>query len=232
VRLWATRFVLTSALGLAASLSIARAASADTGPKPADPAASPTPDAPYPPPAKRAPPPDNSISYANPHPYPTLAWAVLQLVPSPEVGFGRFRRIDGDSDERVIQATWGLRWQLTPVLWSFGVNRRVSGWRFLVVDPIARMSGSIAFEQHVEYFGGYVDRVLLRPAVNLTLPVLHRGEYLAVSMGTSVYRYDDTFRVAYDVGAYVFFGLFGVQATVAPTHDALTTIATFRIRYF
>ena len=170
-------------------------------------------------------PPDRSYTYSSPRPYPTIAWFAVQLVPSPELAIGEDPR--GET-----KTAFGLRWQLTPALWSWGVHRRVSGWRFFVVDPLARVSGSIALEQHVEYIGGHADRLLLRPGVKATFPLAHRGEYLAFSIGTSVYRYDDRARVAYDAGLYTLWGMVGAVATIAPEHRALTTIATLRLRYF
>lgn len=169
--------------------------------------------------------PERSYTYQQARPYPSAGWLLLQLVPSPELAIGK-----NPLGETKTQL--GFRWQFTPVLWSWGVNRRVSGWRFFVVDPLARVSGSIALEQHLEYVTGHVDRVLVRPAVAATFPLWQRGEYLAFSIGTSVYAYDDRMRLAHMAGVYVFSGTLGLVATIAPAHDALTTIATLRIRNF
>jgi hypothetical protein len=179
-----------------------------------------------------APLPDTSLGYHQPLPRPTLAWALLQLVPSPEVAFGRQRHIGptGSVDDGA-RAAFGLRWQVTPVLWSFGVHPSQSRWRYFVVDPIARHSGSLELSTSVEYIGGHLDGVLVRPGLRAYLPVAQRGEYLSVSLGTSVYAYQG-FRVAYDVGAYVLGGTVGLQMTVAPTHAPLAAIATLRLRYF
>jgi hypothetical protein len=184
------------------------------------------------PPVRQAPPPDRSLGFLRSTPRPTPAWAILQLIPSPELALGRQRRIDpaGVVDGSVSTA-FGLRWQLTPLLWSFGVHRSQSRWRTFVVDPFARQSGSIELSTSFEYIGGHVDRLLARPGLRAYFPIAQKGEYLSVSLGTSVYRYDGL-RVAYDVGAYILSGLFGVQITVAPTHDALAAIATLRLRYF
>lgn len=181
---------------------------------------------------RRAPQPDESFGYQRTMPSPSLAWAVLQLVPSPEIAVGRQRAIDpaGNVDS-TPSTTWGLRWQLTPLLWSFGVHRAQPRWRTFVVDPLARHSGSLELSTSFEYIGGHVDLVLVRPGVRAYLPLAHKGEYLSVSLGTSVYAYDGL-RVAYDVGAYILSGIFGVQVTVAPTHAPLAGIATLRIRYF
>ena len=85
---------------------------------------------------------------------------------------------------------------------------------------------------HLEYVFGHVDRMIVRPGVRAYFPLVERGEYLSASIGTSTYAYDDKMRVAYDVGAYVLYGIFGVQATIAPDNGPLTAIGTFRIRYF
>lgn len=188
--------------------------------------------APIDPDVRQVPLPDTQLTFHSPVIYPTFAWAVTQLVPSPELAIGRQRHIDVDGSVDSSPSTaFGLRWQVTPVLWSFGVHRSQSRWRYLVVDPIARQSGSLELSTSIEYIGGHVDRLLVRPGLRVYLPVAHRGEYLSVSLGTSAYRYDGL-RVAYDVGAYILAGMLGFQVTVAPTHDPLAAIATIRLRYF
>ena len=196
----------------------------------AEPAAADSP-VPYPPPSPRViPPPEQSFTYAQPQPYPSLPWTLLQLLPSPEVAAGQVRA--SGASELTTRTAFGLRWQLTPILWSFGANRHVSRWRFLVVDPLARHSGSIEVPLNLEYVFGHVDRMIVRPGVRAYFPLLERGEYLSVSLGTSTYAYDGKMRVAYDVGVYFLYGIFGVQATVAPDNGPLTAIGTFRVRYF
>jgi hypothetical protein len=178
--------------------------------------------APYPPPVpKEVPRPDGSFSWAEPQQRPTFGWFVTQLVPSPQLAF-----------DRDANTAFGLRWQVTPALWSWGSHRRITGWRFFIVDPLARHSGSLAFETHIDWFGGHVDRLFARPALKATFPLLHRGEYLSFSLGTSVYRFDDKAHVAYDAGIYTLAGFLGLQATYAPYHAPITAIATLRIRYF
>jgi hypothetical protein len=176
--------------------------------------------------APRLDPPQTPYRYQQPYPFITPAWFLTQLIPSPEVAVGEDAKTNG------TKAAFGLRWQLTPVLWSWGVHRRLSGWRVLVVDPLARMSGSLALESTFEYIGGHVDRVLARPGVKATFPLFHRGEYLAFSMGTSVYTYDSKAFVAHDVGLYMLWGLLGVNGTYAPEHKIMSTLFTLRIRYF
>lgn len=223
-RLGTVLFLSTLGLGLGLVVGPGSALAADP---PADRAAPADPHIPYPPPSPRVvASPDATYSYAEPQLYPTLPWTMLQFLPSPEVAVGRA------SEAAKTEAAFGLRWQITPIVWSWGTNRRISRWRFLVVDPLARHSGSLEASGTFEYIFGHIDRWIARPGVRAYFPLLQRGEYLSASIGTSIYSYDDKLRVAYDVGAYVLFGLFGIQATIAPDHGPLSAIGTFRIRYF
>jgi hypothetical protein len=189
---------------------------------------------PYPPPSPRViPQPDRAFTYAQPQAYPSFPWLALQLLPSPELAVGQVRETSANgASELTTKTALGLRWQVTPFLWSWGTNRRVSRWRFLVVDPLARHSGSIEVPLNLEYVFGHVDRMIVRPGVRAYFPLVERGEYVSASLGTSTYAYDEKMRVAYDVGVYFLYGIFGLQATVAPDNGPLSAIGTFRIRYF
>lgn len=228
----AARFALPAALGAALVLSASSAAAdgdADVDRKPGPDRLNPYP-APQP---KISPQPERGYVYTQPLAYPSLLWIGTQLLPSPELAFGQLHEPGplGSTEER-SKTAFGLRWQIAPVVWSWGVNRRTSRWRFFVVDPLARHSGSIELSGTFEYIWGFVDRMLVRPGVRAYFPIAQRGEYVSVSLGTSTYAYDDKMRVAYDFGVYTLAGLFGLQATVAPYHGPLTTIGTLRIRYF
>ncbi len=162
----------------------------------------------------------------DPLPYPTLAWIVPQLIPSPEL-------LTGTDGSRA-----GLRWQITPVLFSFGLNRRVTPWRFLVADPLSRQSGSIELFFSPEYVvagSGMHDVLLARTGVRSYFPLIQRGDYLSVSVGASHFLYEGRSAAAIEGGAYVASGVFGVQLTYSPTRvarEGAEWIVTLRIRYF
>jgi len=147
----------------------------------------------------------------------SLEWALPQLLPSPELGIGQ----DG--------ASFGLRWQLTPVLYSFATDARLDRWRWLMVEPIVRQSGSIELYVSPEYlasrFGG---RVGLRSYFGL----IGRGDYLSVSIGSSYFRLGSEDGVSYEGGAYILFGALGLQLTYSPGFDAASWVTTLRLRYF
>jgi len=184
-------------------------------------------------PGKTIPQPDAGYTWESPSYYPSLAWTLTQFIPSPELGIGRVRVIDPNGVATTeTDVSFGMRWQVTPILWSWGTNRHINRWRYVVIDPLARNAGSIAFDTKLEYFFGEVSRFIVRPGVHATFPLWQRGEYLSASLGTSIYQYDDTMRVSYDGGIYALFGIVGAELNYAPTNAALRYVATFRIRYF
>jgi len=162
---------------------------------------------------------------AEPEPRPTLVWILTQLVPSPEVAAGR----DSAGTESV---RFGLRWQVTPILYSFGINPRLSPWRALVVEPIVRQSGSIELFFSPELFVGGLDSPLLRGGVRSYFPIVAKGDELSVSLGTSYTYVSGRSGVAYELGVYVLYGTLGIQVTYDPGPSAEQWITTLRFRYF
>jgi hypothetical protein len=153
---------------------------------------------------------------------PSLEWAVWQLVPSPQLGVG-----DG--------ARFGLRWQLTPLLYSFATDARLDRWRWLVVEPIVRQSGSVELFVSPEYLaldGGAAARFGVRGGARAYFGLLGRGDNLSVSLGASYYHFRDAEGLAVEAGAYVLFGGLGLVVTHSPGFDAAPWLLTLRLRYF
>ena len=185
-------------------------------------------DAPEPPPPPRAP--IVGLSPPRDEPYiaretsiaPTLTWLLTQVVPSPEVLIGS----EG--------ARFGMRWQVTPLLYSFGIHRRLSPWRTLVVEPIVRHSGSLELFVSPEWVADHGGSMWLDVGVRSTIPLLHRGEYLSASLGVAHTAFQGQSAVRYEAGAYVVFGVVGVVVSVSPTPSLapLSTALTLRLRYF
>jgi hypothetical protein len=154
---------------------------------------------------------------------PTLAWGITQLVPSPEIAAG------GGA------ARFGVRWQLTPVLYSWGMNRKLSPWRFFVVEPLTRQSGSIELYFTPEYlFYGRTlgEGLIARTGIRSYFPLLERGDYLSVSVGASHVYFDGKNGAAVEGGVYALYGTVGVEVTYSPSIEPAEWIATLRIRYF
>ena len=147
----------------------------------------------------------------------------MQLVPSPELVV--------QDDE----TAFGARWQLTPVLYSFGIHRSQSPWRALVVEPIVRQSGSVELYFSPEYIAlgdDLSERFGTRAGLRSYLPVVERGDYLSLSFGTSALRFQGETSVAYEIGAHMLFGFLGTLASYSPTPEGGRFISTLHVRFF
>jgi hypothetical protein len=158
-----------------------------------------------------------------PRPVPTLPWIGTELLPSPELAAG-----DGPR--------FGLSWQLTPILYSWGLNRRLDPFRFFVVEPLTRQSGSLELFASPAYLAngsGARDHWFGRVGARSYFPLVQRGENLSVSLGSYYLRNfagDDG--AAYEAGAYVLYGFIGVRFAYAPGFAPARYLTTFSIRVF
>jgi hypothetical protein len=166
-----------------------------------------------------------SHAHADRVPTPTLPWAVTQLLPSPGL---RIRTKDGD-------VAFTLRWQLTPLLWSFGVRDEVTPWRSLVVEPLVRYGGSVELFVAADYVGrGYIeDRFGFRGGMRIYVPLLQHGENLAFSLGASYSYLAERHGLGLEAGVYVLYGVLGLQVQYTPPIDAPSALGiTLSVRYF
>lgn len=152
-------------------------------------------------------------------------WSAAQLVPSPLLVTGK-AHVGG-----------GMRWQLTPLLYSFGIAERPL--RAFLVSPIARHSGSVELHVSPEWAccaPNDQSSWLVRAGVRLYLPLLEHGEKLSWSLGSSYYRAAGAGAgaggMAADLGIFTFNGVFGLNVTVSPWLTRREVITTFMIRLF
>ncbi|AGP42406.1 hypothetical protein [Sorangium cellulosum] len=153
----------------------------------------------------------------------TVPWLLVQLVPSPELWIGPG------------EAHFGVRWQVTPLLYSFGMNRKLSPWRAFVVEPLTRHAGSLELFGAPEYIarpGAFGERWIFRGGVRAYFPLLHRGDYLSCSLGGSAIYARERLGASYEAGVYTLFGALGAQVTTTPTAALRSTTITLSIRYF
>lgn len=158
-----------------------------------------------------------------PIPTPTVAWAIGQLVPSP----GLLSSPDG--------LRFSLRWQVTPLLYSFGIHRGLSPWRSGVVEPLIRQAGSIEVFASPEYAAigdRFAAHWLLRAGVRSYFPLLSEGETLSVSVGSGATLQRGELGATYEGGIYTLFGVVGLQVGYTPRFDEGRWSFTLRLRYF
>ncbi len=166
----------------------------------------------------------DTMHATEPQIHPTWLWFATQLVPSPqwsllEHGGSRF----------------GLRWQATPVLYSFGINRKLSPWRWFIVEPFIRQSGSIELFCSPEYANlGDAGQTpwMFRSGFRGYIPLWQHGEYLSASGAASYAMAGGTRGMSYEAGLYGFAGIVGLQVTYTPVFTSAPWIFTIRLRYF
>lgn len=157
-------------------------------------------------------------------PKPTLLWAATQLIPSPGLHVVR------------QNPYFTLRWQITPVLYSFGVRPQVNPWRLFIAEPLVRQGGSIELFISPEYTaipGEILAKWGVRSGVRSYFPIVEHGEGLSFSIGASHAYFQGQNSVGFEGGAYVLFGFLGFQMTYTPRLLGTEAwMASCRIRYF
>jgi hypothetical protein len=155
-------------------------------------------------------------------PRPTVLWLVTQAVPSPEW-------ILGGSGSR-----FALRWQITPLLYTFALRRELSPWRSFVVEPLARHGGSLELYLSPEYVmsGKRFERLMPRLGARAYFPIVERGDVVSMSLGTSYFSYRTDAGVAFEGGFYVLAGVLGAQFAWSPSNTGADWIVTLSLKYF
>jgi hypothetical protein len=115
------------------------------------------------------------------------------------------------------------------------MNKKLSPWRWFIVEPYVRQSGSIELFCSPEYLNlrdvGY-SSWLLRSGLRGYIPLWQHGEYLSTSGAASYAAAGPLHGVSYEAGIYAFAGIVGLQATYTPAFTEARWIFTIRLRYF
>ncbi|MGZ3421485.1 MAG: hypothetical protein ACXVEE_26650 [Polyangiales bacterium] len=143
-------------------------------------------------------------------------WVIAQAVPSPEIAHDR----EG--------SRFGLRWQVTPFSWSWGVNRRARRWSFFTVLPTRRHSGSteISFDPEWLHHEGF----LVRAAVRSYLPLVDRGEALSLSAASTLWTDGHAYGPGFEIALHTFSGFLGLAFSTATGLRGTTTAYTLVVR--
>ena len=148
-----------------------------------------------------------------------LVWSALQLAPS--FTWTAFRS----------GTHFAFEWEAAPVLYSFGLNRLASPWKFFVATPVARYTGSIEAVVSAQVFTtkpgtssfGYSGQVLGH------IPLIERGEYLSMTIGGARYHSNGQYNTFLVGGLSTFFGMFHGTVKYAPSSDVWMTSLELRI---
>ena len=156
--------------------------------------------------------------------HPTFKWSILQLIPSPQ-----WSNFSGSG------AQFGARWQVTPLLYSWGINKKLSPWRSLVAEPLTRHNGSLELfisPEYTDYPSIYESKWLFRSGLRAYFPLWHFGEYLSASLGSSIYTFDNQQGISFEGGFYMFMGILGFQVTYSPELKEAPLLFTIKLSYF
>lgn len=144
-----------------------------------------------------------------------LSWTLLQAVPSPVYNH--------DANEIDGRLSFGLRWNVVPINYSFHANKFVSPVQFFMVNPVRRLTGSIELFVQPEVstagfdYAGY-DNFGVGTGLRYTFPIKQYGEHLAGSIGAKWnYRNSnsgsDEEYYGIEGGLYILYGIFGLQGS-------------------
>ena len=150
----------------------------------------------------------------------TPAWLAAQLVPSPGVGWGQ------------SGAHGVLSWQITPILFAFQLDPRLSPWRWWIAEPIVRHSGSLELFWTPEVRPLSGARFDHRAGLRSTLPLLERGDVLSLSLATALQHSRDALSPSYELSLNTLFGFLGLAGIYAPSDPRRRWTVTLRVRVF
>jgi hypothetical protein len=148
-------------------------------------------------------------------------WVAAQLVPSPLLVAGS-AGLGG-----------GLRWQITPLVYSFGVEARPL--RAFVIEPVARHSGAIELFVSPEWAccaAHERSSWLARAGARIYVPLLLSGESLSGSLGGSYYLADHEHGGSVELGLYTLSSIVGLTVTVSPTLEGREVTTALALHYY
>jgi hypothetical protein len=160
-------------------------------------------------------------------------WLLLQAIPSPA--------FVSDANDNNARIQFSLRWQITPINFSFKTNKFVSPVQFFMINPVRRVTGSAELfiqpeiaTSGFEYSG--FENFGLNTGTRVVIPVQEMGENISMSLGGKY-----TFRKnaitgengypGVEAGVYFFGGIIGVQFTKNFNKNNLYSFS-FYLKYF
>ena len=140
-------------------------------------------------------------------------WTILQLIPNPA--------FIQETDKDNARLLFALRWEVTPINYSFSANKFISPLQFFKINPVRRFAGSAELFVQPEWTTGNFkyasfDRFGVSSGIRIVLPLREKGESLAFSIGAKAnYRKDyisnDNTFIGVEEGIYFLGGMVGLQ---------------------
>lgn len=147
-------------------------------------------------------------------------WLPLQLIPSMVLYHD------------AAQSNFGFEWEVTPLLYSFGMNNQISPWYSFIVEPTARFVGSVEISLAGQVYTTKLGQSYFSSSGQLMgyIPLSERGEHLTLNLGVAAYRLQNDTRVFAVLGVSSFFGIlhFNLKHAGGPS----TWIGSLEFRIF
>jgi len=148
------------------------------------------------------------------------SWLEIQAVPSFVL------------TSRSGESAFGFQWGATPLLYSFGMTRLISPWHSFIVEPPARFTGSIELFTTGQINTTKIGSSHFAGSVQLLghIPLIERGENLALNLGVARYSYGDWSSSYGVLGISTLFGFVNVNLK----HGLRNAdwMGSFEIRFF
>ncbi len=147
-------------------------------------------------------------------------WLPLQLIPSVTLY------------NDAARSNFGFEWEVTPLLYSFGMNDQISPWYSFIVEPTARFVGSVEISLAGQVYTTKLGQSYFSSSGQVMgfIPLSERGEHFTLNLGLAGYRIGEETRVFKVIGVSSFFGMlhFNLKHAASPS----TWIGSLEFRIF
>lgn len=129
-------------------------------------------------------------------------------------------------------SAFGFEWEATPLLYSFGMNRQISPWYSLIIEPTARFTGSVELSISGQLWTSKVGASYFSYSGRLTgfIPLIERGEHLTLNIGIAAHRFPGRTQIFKVIGVSTIFGI--LHLTIKQSNNPTTWITSLEFRVF
>jgi hypothetical protein len=127
---------------------------------------------------------------------------------------------------------FAFEWEVTPLLYSFGMTRKVSPWHSMFVLPPARFTGSIELKVTGQLSTRKTGRSYFGSSAQLIghIPLIERGEYLGLNVGVAKYAFAGSSPWFKVIGVSTLFGF--VEFNFKHSSDPSMWLGSIELRFF
>jgi hypothetical protein len=127
---------------------------------------------------------------------------------------------------------FSFEWEVTPVLYSFGIAKQARSWYFFIVDQQARSFGSVEINISGQISPSKITSTHFGWSAQLLghLPIIEYGEYLGMNIGVARYMIGSLSSNYIVTGVWTMFGFFHLNFKYSPVENV--RIYSFEIRAF